>query len=401
MKIGLLREEKVPRDYRVALSPAQCAEVMEQFKLEIVVQPSPHRCFPDQEYAKAGLLLQEDLADCDVLIGIKEVPAELLLEGKTYFFFSHTIKGQAANRPLLREVLQRRITLIDYETIKDERGRRLLAFGYFAGKVGAHNALWSYGRRMGNFTLPRMQGYPTYEEAVTEYGRVMFPPVRIVLTGTGRVGQGASAGLQNMGIRQVTPEDYLSRQFPGAVFTQLTPRYYVKRPDNMPFTNADFYAAPEQYESNFRPFYESSDLMINGINWNPAAPHFFSRKEMNLPTFRIRVIADISCDVAPAGSIPATLRATTIKDPVMGYDPATGRETLPHQTDCIDVMSIDNLPSELPASASKSFGRQLIQYLFPELIRPESGLLERATIAKEGVLQAGFRYLSPYLVGVV
>ena len=397
MKIGLLREEKVPRDFRVALSPAQCAEVVKQFGVAVVVQPSPHRCFSDEEYAEAGFALREDLSDCDVLLGIKEVPPELLLEGKTYFFFSHTIKGQPANRPLLREVLQRRVTLIDYETVTDERGRRLIAFGTFAGKVGAHNALWTYGQRTGAYALPRMTSYRRYEEPVADYGHMRFPPVRIVLTGTGRVGQGASAGLQNMGIRQVTPEAFLDRQFPGPVFTQLTPQYYVKHRRGEPFTNADFYAAPEAFANNFRPFFECSDLMINGINWQPAAPHFFSPGDMRLPSFRIRVIADISCDVAPAGSIPATLRATTITDPVMGYDPATGKETLPYQADCIDVMSIDNLPSELPGSASTSFGRQLMQYLFPELSRRESAILERATIAEGGRLTTAFRYLEQYL----
>ena len=389
----------MPPDRRAPLSPPQAAFAVRNFPVQLLVQPSGHRCFSDEEYRRLGLSLTEELDPCQVLLGLKEVPEELLIPGKTYCMFSHTIKKQPYNRDLLRAILKKKIRLIDYEAITDDRGRRVIAFGRFAGMVGAHNALYTYGRRTGLFSLPRLFDCHDYAEAVSIYRQLDLPPVRIVLTGTGRVGAGAAQVLRDMGIRQINPSDYLSRSFDEPIFTQLRTRDYVVRRDGAPFTAEDYHREPGEFTSVFAPFYRSSDIMINGIYWDSRAPAFFSREEMRHPDYRISVIADVTCDIAPVSSIPATLRPTTIEDPVFGYDPESGTETEPHREGCIDMMTIDNLPSELPRDASESFGKQFIQHVLSEFLKADSDMLKRATVATDGQLGPHFGYLRDYVEG--
>lgn len=400
MKLGIIREYKIPPDARVPLTPQQCAFITQHHPVNIAVEPSPNRCFPDQEYTAANIPLQEDLSDRDVLLGVKEVPTDKLIPNKTYFFFSHTIKKQSYNRPLLRAVLEKNIRLIDYEALTDKQGRRLIAFGKFAGMVGAHNALFTYGKRTGSFDLKRLKDCHDYKEAQAIYKTIQWPPVKIVLTGTGRVGMGARSVLLDMGIREVTPEDFLARQFDEAVFTQLHCHHYVARKDGRPFDKHDFYQNPYLFKSIFAPYWKTADIMINGIYWDNAAPPFFTKSDMRRPDFRIRVIADVTCDIAPVASIPSTLRASTIDDPVFGYDPVTESEAPPFSPNVIDMMTIDNLPNELPRDASQSFGEQFIRSILPELLKPESDILERATVAQNGRLGPHFTYLEKYVAGL-
>ena len=202
---------------------------MSDMGVDIVIQPSEIRCFPDQDYKDAGMRMQEDLSDRDVLLGVKEVPIDQLIAGKTYFFFSHTIKEQAYNQPLLKHIVDNQIKLIDYEVLTDEKGARVIAFGKFAGMVGAHNALWTYAQRTKEFVLPRMKDLYDYEAAKQVYKKVKFPKLKIVLTGTGRVASGAAMVLDDMGIKKVSPLEYISNEFDEAVYTQLNSFYYVKR----------------------------------------------------------------------------------------------------------------------------------------------------------------------------
>ncbi len=400
-KIGIIREGKVPPDARTPLTPRQCEQIIHQFQVEIAVEPSPVRCFKDEEYHEAGIPMSENLDDCDILIGVKEVPVSQLIPGKTYLFFSHTIKKQHHNRALLRAVLEKNIRLIDFETIADERGDRLVAFGFFAGKVGAHNALWTYGRRTGLFSLPRMYLAHDYAEIKEAYAALQLPPVRIVLTGGGRVAAGAIRNLHDMGIHQVSPHDFLTRDFDRPVFTQLFAQDYVKHHSGQRIFNKEhFYAHGEEYRSTFLPYARRADIMINGIYYDKKAPAFFTAEEMAGPGFSIQVIADISCDLAPDSSVPCTLRASTITHPVYGFNPRTGQECAPFQPDCTDVMAIDNLPSELPRDASAFFGQQLIDNVLPELLHEQdSAVIQRATIARDGRLMPRYEYLSDYVYG--
>ncbi len=399
MKFGIIREGKTPPDSRVPLTPDQCSHIIDEHSLELAVQPSAGRCYRDEEYAAAEIPLAEDLSDCDVLLGVKEVPIDQLLPDKTYCFFSHTIKKQSYNRDLLRAVLAKNIRLIDYEVMTDEHGKRLIAFGRFAGMVGAHNALYTYGKRTGAFDLKRLKDCHDYAEAQERYHHIEWPPVKIVLTGTGRVGQGAAQVLHDMGIRQAPHDDFLTRPYDEPVFTQLRVIHYIARPDGAPFEPREFYDRPEAFQSIFRPYTAAADIMINGIFWDNRAPAFFSADDMQREDFRIRVIADVTCDIAPVSSIPSTLRATTIADPVFGYDPSTHSETAPHQLHAIDMMTIDNLPNELPRDASQSFGEQFMDHILPEFLEPASEILERATVAENGQLGRCFQHLQAYVSG--
>ncbi len=396
MKIGIIREGKVPPDSRVPLTPAQCKKIQNEYELPIQIEPSTGRCYTDEEYQKAGLNLAQDMERCDILLGVKEVPIEQLIPEKTYCFFSHTIKEQAYNRKLLKNILEKKIRLIDYEVLTDDKGRRLIAFGRFAGMVGAHNALYTYSKRTGAFELKRMKDHHDYAEAKANYKKIKFPPVKIVLTGTGRVGMGAAQVLKDMGIKKVEPEDFLQHDYEEAVFTQLRLGYYVGRPDGKAFPPKEFYEHPDRFVSVFEPFTRKADIMINGIYWDNRAPAFFSAEEMCSEEFRIKVIADVTCDIAPVSSIPSTLKASTIEEPIFGFNPFTESEEAPHQEHVIDMMTVDNLPNELPRDASKAFGEQFMEHILPEFLKPQSDMLDRATIAVNGELGEHFLYLKEY-----
>jgi saccharopine dehydrogenase (NAD+, L-lysine forming) len=398
MKIGIIRERKIPSDCRVALSPKQCHYISELYPIDFVIEPSPNRCFSDDEYRKEGLFLSEDLSQCDVLLGVKEVPIDALIPDKTYFYFSHTIKKQVYNRNLLRAMLEKNIRMIDYEVLRDAYGARLIAFGHYAGIVGAHNALWTFGEKTKLFSLPRACESTDYDEIKTIYKSTVFPPIKICLTGNGRVANGAIDVLEDMGIREVSPSDFLKKTYTEAVFTQLHARHYVKNKKKLPFVKNEFYNHPERFESSFEPYTKVTDIFINGIFWNPLAPAFFSLEDAKKASFKIKVVADVTCDIAPGSSIPMTFHATTIADPVFGYHADNQTIVKPFLADTIDMMTIDNLPNELPRDASVFFGKQFIENILTELLNQESsGVIQGATICKNGKLTRFFDYLSDYV----
>ncbi len=394
IKIGLIREGKVPPDSRVALIPEQVKAIEKEGNFKFLIQPSPNRCYKDSEYLAAGLSLSEDMESCDYLLGIKEVPKSQLIANKKYFFFSHTYKKQAYNQALLQKIINDDISLMDYELLTDDKGKRVIAFGFFAGMVGAHNALYTYAQRTQAFSLKRLKDCFDYAEAVELYENTEFPPIKIVLTGTGRVGSGAAKVLTDMGIKKVDKEAFLQRDFNEAVFTQLSPRDYAAHPERDEFVNQHFYDHPKEYHSSFAEYTKVADIMINGIYWDNDAPAFFTVEEMNSPDWNIRVIADVTCDIAPVSSIPSTLFASTIADPIFGFDPQTGQKAAPHQKGIIDMMTIDNLPNELPRDASKAFGEMFTEHVLPELMKPESKLIERAMMTQNGKLGPHYKYLA-------
>ncbi len=398
MKIGIIREGKVPPDMRVPLTPEQCRLVKERFDaIDVVVQESPIRAFSDDAYREQGIKVVSDLSDCDVIMGVKEVQISDLIPNKQFFFFSHTIKEQPYNRELLRTVLDRNIRLIDYEVLTTDAGMRVIAFGRWAGIVGAHNGLMAHGQRKGTFSLPRVGTVKDYNALKKLYNQIDLPPLRIVVTGSGRVATGAIEVLDHLGIRQVEPEEYLEHQYAEPVYAQLKIHHLYQRKSDHGFEMQEFFDHPDRYESIFEPYTKATDLMINAIYWDPNAPIYFTREAMQRPDFSIQTIADITCDIE--GSIPATLRATTIADPVMGYDPATHQEVEPYQPHTIDIMSVDNLPNELPRDASADFGDQLIENVWDELIHGKGTMLDRATIAQGGQLGPYFQYLQGYVKG--
>jgi saccharopine dehydrogenase (NAD+, L-lysine-forming) len=400
IRLGLIREGKVPPDKRVPFTPFQVQEIMQRFPhVTVVVEESPYRCFQDREYRALNIEVTDDMQSCDVLMGIKEVPIERLIPEKTYLFFSHTIKKQPHNRKLLQEILRRKIRLIDYEALKDNLGNRLVAFGRFAGLVGAYNALWTFGKRYRLFELRRAYQCFDVNDLKLELRRISLPPTKIVLTGGGRVARGAMEALDSAGIRKVSVDDFLHRSFAEPVYVQLSSVDYHVRKEGGPFNREEFHLHPERYTSTILRFTRVADILIAGAYWNPAAPVLFRREDMLSPDFNIRIIADITCDID--GSIPSTRRASTIDDPIYDYDPLTHEVLPPLSGDrFITVMAIDNLPCELPRDASGEFGRDLLdKILDPLLVQDKEGIITRATIAENGHLTDRFSYLKDYVTG--
>jgi saccharopine dehydrogenase (NAD+, L-lysine-forming) len=399
LTIGLIREGKTPPDKRVPLTPKKCVEAESTYRgLQVVVQNSAVRSYVDQEYRDLGLAVQEDLSGCDVLMGVKEVPVSQLIPNKTYFFFSHTVKKQPANRKLLREVLHKNITLIDYEMLTNAKGERIVAFGRYAGIVGAYNGLLTYGRKHQLFALKPAHLCVDMDDMQEEYFKVKaLPPIKIAVTGSGRVAQGALEVLDRMGIRQVSVYDYLYLDFNEPVYAQLRSSDYNRRRDGRVWDTANFHQHPEAYESTFHNFVPVTDLLIACAYWHPAAPRLFEEEDTRHPDFRINTIADVTCDID--GSIPVTHKATTIAEPAFDYNPATGQpEAAYSQPSNITVMAVDNLPCELPRNASRDFGRQLLDNVFPHLLGNDAeGVIERATITKGGELMPRFQYLADYV----
>ena len=400
LKIGLIREGKIPPDKRVAFTPLQAEEIEQRFPdVKLICQTSPIRCFNDDEYLERDIIVTEDVSNCDILMGIKEVPIDSLIPNKTYLFFSHTLKKQPYNRKLLQAALKKNIRLIDYEALKDKLGNRLVAFGRYAGIVGAYNGLWTYGQRYKKFTLRRAFDCFDVNDLKLELDKVRLPPIKILLTGSGRVGKGAMETLDSARIRKVSIHDFLYRKFDQPVYIQLSSGDYHTRKAGGHFNRDEFHRYPERYFSHFSDFTKVTDLLLAGAYWNPKAPVLFTQEDMLAPDFRIRIIADITCDIN--GSIPSTKRASTIPDPIYDYDPRTDKLHPPFSDDSfISVMAVDNLPCELPRSASEEFGRDLIDRILKPLIEDDSdGIIDRATIALNGQLTPHFSYLQDYASG--
>lgn len=400
MKIGILRETKNPPDRRVPLTPAQCSQLLSVYpELELVVQPSPNRCFSDTEYKAAGLTLQEQLEDCDVLMGVKEVDIPALIEKKTYLFFSHTAKEQPYNRGLLQEISQLNITLVDYEYLTRSDHSRVVAFGRWAGIVGAYNGLRAFGARTGAYTLRPAWELSGLEEMMVDLSNLPLEHTRIVLTGGGRVAHGAMEILRAAGIREVSPMAYLSNDKKHTRYCRLDPWHYTRHIHEMDFDFDHFMEHPDAYENAFLPYARKSDMYIACHFWDPRSPVLLSAQDLTDPDVPIRVIADISCDID--GPIASTIRPSTIADPFYGYDPATGRERDDaFSKKAITVMAVDNLPGELPRDASGDFGEALMENVLPSLLGEDKhGIVGRATITRNGELTEPFSYLENYLKG--
>jgi saccharopine dehydrogenase (NAD+, L-lysine forming) len=396
IKIGVLREEKNPPDKRVPLTPLICSDlVVRNNNLEIVVQPSKLRCYSDDEYTAFGVPLQEDLSDCDVLMGVKEVPVEKLIPGKKYFFFSHTIKKQSHNQKLMKALIEKKIQMIDYETLTDKNRNRIIGFGRYAGVVGAYNGILGYGLKYDLFRIKPAHLCRDRAEMEEELKRVKLPNIKIALTGGGRVANGAIETLSALRIRKVTAEEFLLMSFREPVYCQLNPRDYVERPDDHNFDLNDFFKHPEHFISRFPAFTKVTDLYISAHYWDPRSPKMFTEEDISAPDFHISVIADITCDMD--GSVPTTIRASTIQQPFYGYNMKTLKEDLPFNKDTICVMAVDNLPCELPRDASDDFGKDLTERVLPHILGEDpDGVIERASICKNGKLTPAFEYLSDY-----
>ncbi|MEM6524155.1 MAG: NAD(P)-dependent oxidoreductase [Bacteroidota bacterium] len=395
--IGIIREGKIPSDKRVPFTPSQAKEIESLFPgITVKVQTSEIRAFSDQEYKDQGLTVVQDISDCDVLFGVKEVPIKELLPGKTYFFFSHTIKEQPYNKNLLKSILDSNIQLIDYEVLTNNEGLRIVAFGRYAGLVGAYNGILTFGKRYNLFHLRPAHTCFDLDDMKTEYSKVVLPPIKIALTGGGRVAKGAMEVLNGMNIRHVSPTEFVNGYYQEPVYTQLNTRDYHTTKDGSDFSRKDFYSHPEKYKGDFLKYSNVADVLIAGAYWDPRAPVLFTPKDAVSSNFKIRVISDVTCDIE--GSIPSTKKPTTIEDPIYDYNPSDNSVEPPLSDEGnITVMAVDNLPCELPRNASEDFGNELIQNVLPHLIGNDTErIIERATITQEGKLTNRYEYLSDY-----
>lgn len=398
VKIGLIKEGKIPADNRVAIIPAQCKWLQKNYPdIQIIVEPSSTRCFSDQEYVRAGCLVSEDLSACDILLGIKEVPVAKLIPGKTYLFFSHTRKKQEYNRGLLQAILQKGITLIDYECLEHEDGQRIIGFGFFAGVVGAHNGMMSYGKRTGLFNLDRVYKERSFRELIHTYFGLRIPNVKIAVTGSGRVAHGILEIMNLMGIHEVETEDYLKRRYTYPVYTQLKGADLYRHKQTGKYNREDFHENPQNYKCIFEPYTHQTDILMNGIYWEEGMPRLFEKEAVSHEDFIIDTIADISDDAG--GSVPINLGDQSIESPIYGVDKISLQKTEPYLASSIDIMAVGNLPNELPRDASRFFGEQLIKFILEDLKKGGSDLIDRATIVKGGKLTERFSYLQDFADG--
>jgi len=393
MIIGLIREGKMPADNRVALTPAQCKWLGRQ-GVQVIAQPSPHRCFSDREYVQAGIELNEDLSRCDVLFGIKEVPINMLIPGKTYLFFSHTRKKQPYNQAMFRAMIDQQITLIDYESMEHADGQRIIGFGFFAGIVGAHNGMMAYGRRTGKFMLDRVFRVKDYRALIHTYFGLHLSPVKITVTGSGRVAHGILEVMNLMDVQEVDPEEYLSRRFAYPVYVHLKGNGLYQQKNGGSYSRDDFHHHPERYESIFPQYLPHTDILMNGVYWDAGIPRLFEWDAMAENEFAIQTIADITDDLQ--GSIPCNLGDGSKEEPVYGVDKLQGIKTAPYLPGSVDVMAVGNLPNELPRDASRYFGEQLIKHILSEIEKPGSEVISCATMLSKGKLTAPFQYLHDY-----
>jgi len=401
LKVGILRETRNPADRRVPLTPPQIVALEELYpNVEFFVQPSDFRCYSNEEYEYLDIPLKEDLRECDILMGVKEVDKRTFIPGKTYLFFAHVAKKQPHNHDMFKAMADNNLRFIDFEYLTTDDGQRVVAFGRHAGIVGAYNGLRARGIKTNKFRLkPAYQCHDLDEMWAGLRLIELKPGLKILLTGDGRVAHGAIETLGVANVVQVSPEDYLHREFDVPVFCQIKPEHYTRHKDGLKFNFSNFAKSPWEYESAFLPFAAVSDILITGHFWDPRSPVFFTKDDMKKPEFRISIIADISCDIN--GGIPSTIRATTISDPFYAYNPylETEEPAFSRQTN-VTVMSIDNLPGELPRDASLDFGKQLMGSVLHDLLSEiESPMITRATILKAGKITPRYEYLSDYLNG--
>ena len=400
MKFAIIKERKNPPDRRVVFSPEKLQEFKQQFpQAEIVVESSDIRIFSDDDYQKAGFEVVTDVSDCDVLLGVKEVPVENLIPNKKYFYFSHTIKKQPYNRKLLTAMLERNIEMFDHETIVEENGARLIGFGRYAGLVGAYNGFRAIGLKEEIFNLPKVETLADLDAVKAELDKIKLPNLKILLTGTGKVAFGAKEILDHLGIKQVSDALYLTSTFTEPVYCMADVMEYAKRKDGKVGDKQCFYKDPSGYESNFMPYAKQTDYFIAGHFYGDGAPYLFTREDAKSPEFSIKYVADISCDID--GPVACTVQPSTIADPVYGYNPQTETAVDFKESNSITVMAVDNLPCELPKDASEGFGDMFLKHVIPAFFNNDkNGVLARAQMTTDkGKLTERYSYLQDYVDG--
>lgn len=399
MKFGIIKERKNPPDRRVVFSPNELAKLKQTYHdATVEVESSDIRIFSDVQYKSMGITITDDVSDCDVLFGVKEVPIDSLILDKAYFFFSHTIKKQPYNQKLLKAILEKNIDLYDHETIVDDQNRRLIGFGKYAGMVGVYNGIRAFGIKFELFKLPKAETLAGKDALIAHLKRLNLPALKFVVTGTGKVGSGAKEILDAIKVKEITVENYLTKNYTQPVYVQLDVLEYNKRIDGEVIDFKDFVEHPDEYVSDFEKFTKVSDIYFAGHFYATEAPMILTREMLNASDCKLKVVADISCDVN--GPIACTLRSSTIEEPIYGYFPLEDREVEVFHPAAVVVMAVDNLPCEIPKDASEGFGEQFMEHVIPAFFNGDKdGILQRAKITEKGKLTERFSYLQDYVDG--
>ena len=399
MKFGIIKERKNPPDRRVVFSPEKLKELQEKFpEADVKVESSEIRIFKDEKYSELGIEVSDEISDCDVMLGVKEVPVDALTPNKKYFFFSHTIKKQPYNRKLLQAILEKNIELYDHEVITKSSGARLIGFGRYAGIVGAYNGFRAWGLKHKTFELPKAETLPDQKALINELNDIELSNIKILLTGSGKVAKGAKEMLDAMSIRKVSVTEYLAQSFDEPVYCLIDVLDYNKRKDGQELGRKDFYNHPEKYESNFMRFAKETDYFIAGHFYGDGAPFLYTREDAKSEDFNIKLVADVSCDID--GPVASTIRPSTIADPIYGYDPQTESEIDFKDEKAITVMAVDNLPCELPKDASEGFGELFLEHVIPAFYNNDKdGVLKRAKMTENGQLTERYSYLQDFVEG--
>ena len=405
--LSIIREARIDEN-RTPLTPNQTQELIKKFpNLRILVQTSKKRCFRDEDYLNAGAEITDDISNADIIFGVKEVDISALIENKTYLFFSHTTKVRnyinratqdeaiIYKKKLLREILKKNITLIDYENIREVSGKgyRYLGFGRFAGIVGCYNTLNLYLKLQKEKSLPRAFEINNYEKIKELLSERNFNKLKILQTGRGNVAKGSMEVLKHANIKQVSINDYLNKKYNEAVFCNVSTREYVERNDGKDYSVHDFTSNPHEYKSKVKNYLFETDMLITGHYWEPKFPKLFYPNQIN--EFRnLKIIGDVTCDIN--GAVPTTIRSTTIAKPYYSIDINSMKE-IDLGSKGIAVMAVDNLPSELPNEASEEFGDSVISDVLPYLINKDDGRINRATTASLGKFGPAYSYLEDFI----
>jgi len=429
--IGIRREDKSEWERRSPLIPAQVRDLHEEHGLEFRVQPSGIRVFTDEEYRTAGALVEEDLSACPVVFGVKEMPVSIFRPGGTYVFFSHTIKGQSHNMPMLRRLLELGCQLIDYERILDDKGRRVVLFGNYAGLAGMIDALWALGQRLNWEGLESPFGsigqahtYPDLERAkaaVAEAGEAVrkgdlpkkLVPFVVGFAGYGSVSQGAQEILDLLPVEEVRPGDLASlssRAKADRIYKVVFYEEHMVEPNDPSgkFELQDYYDHPEKYHAVFGKYLPHLGVLMNCIYWEARYPRLVTKSQLwdlyASAEPNLRVIGDISCDID--GAVEFTVKCTTPGNPVFTYDPATDKVADGVKGNGPVVLAVDHLPCELPRESSTAFGEALMPFV-PEIAEADYGAafdncrlsdpVKGGVIVYQGRLTPEYEHLEKYL----
>lgn len=430
--IGIRHEDKYVMERRAPLTPRHVERLIKGKQLDIVVQTSPKRVFTDQEYIKAGARIADNLGECSVILGVKEMPIDFFEPQKTYVFFSHVIKGQAYNMPMLKRMMELGCNLIDYEKIVDEQGRRLIFFGRYAGLAGMINSLWSLGLRLKEagyetpfLKITQAHHYASLEEArkvISEVGQEIaekglpaeLRPFTVGFTGYGNVSQGAQEILGLLPVKEISPEKLLELTVRDHAPNNLIYKVIFKEEhlsahnDGHSFDLHDYYTHPENYHSIFEKYIPHLSVLMNCMYWDARYPKLITKdyleKAFAEGNPKLTVIGDVTCD--PDGSIEITHKGTEIEDPIFVYNPFTRKPVMGHKGEGMLVMAVDILPSELPRDASNGFADALVNFVKPisdcDFSEPFEDLdipraIKKALILHNGELTHDFQYIKEYL----